>query len=286
MIDAHTHIWTLDPERYPWHQTLSHVPIPVQPATAEQLLGEMDAAGVAWAALVQPSVYGWDNSYLCDSIQAHPDRFVGVCLVDPDDPASPQHLRHWCERGCRGFRINVINQDDVSWLLQPDREPLFREGARLGASLSVQMRPRHARTVAELAARQPDLTIVADYLSPEAFGDPAAIVAVNELARQPNVWYKLLAVGLDSAEQWPFRDLWSLYGAAFEAFGPDRLVYGTDFPHVYRATTYEEGVRWLHELPFVGEDVREQVADGSARRLWRIPASSGSLQPSIEEMSQ
>ncbi len=283
MIDAHTHVWTLDAERYPWQPTLSHVPIPTTPATAEQLLEEMDAAGVDVAILVQPSVYGWDNSYLCDCVRGAPDRFVGVCLVDPSDPDAPAHLRRWCAAGCRGFRINLINETDVSWLLEPRLEPMFAEAVRLGASLSTQMRPRHASAVAELAARHSDLTIVVDYLGPEAFADSTAIDAVHELAVQPGIWFKLLAVGLDSKLAWPFRDLWPLYGAAVEAFGPERVIYGTDFPHVYRATSYVDGVRWLAELPFVDDDARKLIGDGSARRLWRIPAPDASTP--LEEMS-
>jgi L-fuconolactonase len=125
MVDAHTHVWTLDPAAHPWQPTLSHVPIPTEAVTKTHLVGEMDAADVEWAVLVQPSVYGWDNSYLCDAIAAHPDRLAGVCLVDPDDAAAPAQLAHWCDAGCRGFRFNLIDQNDVSWLLEPRLEPLW-----------------------------------------------------------------------------------------------------------------------------------------------------------------
>jgi predicted TIM-barrel fold metal-dependent hydrolase len=125
MVDAHTHVWTLDPAAYPWQPTLSHVPIPTEAATKAQLVGEMDAADVEWVVLVQPSVYDWDNSYLCDAIAAHPCRPAGVCLVDPDDAAAPAQLAHGCVAGCRGFRFNLTNQDDVSWLLEPRLEPLW-----------------------------------------------------------------------------------------------------------------------------------------------------------------
>ena len=62
----------------------AHVPIPSEAATAESLIAEMDRAGVSHAVLVQPSVYGWNNDYLCDCLaNTGRRRFVGVCLVDP-----------------------------------------------------------------------------------------------------------------------------------------------------------------------------------------------------------
>ena len=112
MIDAHLHLWTLEPKHYPWQQTLAHIPIPTQPATVEELLPLLDAAGVDYAVAVQPSVYGWDNSYVCDCIERHSDRLIGVCLVNPRAANAAERLRYWCaERGCRGLRIQLHRAD-------------------------------------------------------------------------------------------------------------------------------------------------------------------------------
>lgn len=154
--------------------------------------------------------------------------------------------------------------------LEPRFEPLWAEDVRLGAALSLQTLPRHATVICELAESQPELTVVIDYRVPGAFADPAAPGAVRDLGGRPSVWYKLLALGLDSKEEWPHPDLWPLYREAVAAFGPRRLVYGSNLPHVYHRMTYEQGVRWLHELPFVDDAARAAIADTSARRLWRL----------------
>ena len=84
-IDIHPHIIADDTKRYPlaplgghqsdWSRT--------RPVTAEQMIGAMDKAGVAKAAIVQASTcYGHDNSYVADAIAAHPDRFTGVFSAD------------------------------------------------------------------------------------------------------------------------------------------------------------------------------------------------------------
>lgn len=275
MIDAHTHIWTLEPERYPWQQTLAHVPVPTEAASGELLLREMDAAGVAGAVLVQPSVYGWDNSYLCDVLQAHPTRFAGVCLVDPGDPRAPQELARWNRAGCQGLRINLIAQRDVDWLLAAGMRPVWSQAIALNMSLSLQMLPAHAAVVAELAAGCAELTIIIDYLGPDAFHVAAGRKAVRALARRPNTMYKVLALGMDSHEPHPYRDLWPLYETAAEAFGAERLLFGTDFPHVYLTGSYGAGAAWLGELPFLDDAERQMISDTNPRRLWRFPEERG-----------
>ena len=273
MIDAHVHVWSLDAARYPWQQTLAHVPIPTESAAGEQLIAEMDAAGVSHAVLVQPSVYGWNNDYLCDCLERWPTRFVGVCLVDPRAADAGDRLRHWVAgKGCRGLRINIIADKDPGWLLEPTREPLWEAARALDVSIAFQMLPAHAPIVGELARRQRDVTFIADYLGPAAFHDGSGLEAMDRLGPEPNVWYKVQALGLDSRRPYPFEDLWPLFRRAVDRFGSGRLVFGTDFPHIYKDCSYAEGIAWLARLPFLDAAARAAIGDGNARTLFRIPA--------------
>ena len=255
MIDGHVHVWTLDAERYPWQPTLKHVPIPTVAAEAEDLLAEMDAAGVELAVLVQPSVYGWDNSYLCDSVDHHPGRFVGVVLVDPRSENAADDLRHWCaERGCRGLRVNLVGTpDDASWVLGESQARMFATAAELGIAVELQTLPQQAGVICELARGFPSVTFIIDYLGTDAFHDGKGLPAVALLAREPNVAFKLLSLSQDSSLAYPFADLFPLYEGAVAEFGADRVVFGTDFPHVRDRSDYAESARWLRELPFLNE---------------------------------
>jgi predicted TIM-barrel fold metal-dependent hydrolase len=276
VIDSHVHVWTLEPERFPWQQTLAHVPIPTEPATADFLLRLMNETGVERAVLVQPSVYGWDNSYLCDCVEREPERFVGVCLVEPQSERAAADLRHWCnERGCRGVRINTIGAEDASWVLDRAREPLWRTAQELEVSVSFQMRPTQAADVTELAERYPGLRVVADYLGHDAFRDSSGLAALEQLATRSNIWLKVIASGPDSLEPYPFADLWPLYEQAVASFGPKRLVFGTDFPHVLKSCTYEQAIGWLDELPFLDEASRTALATTNATVLWGAPTIVG-----------
>lgn len=271
MIDAHVHVWSLDAQRYPWQQTLAHVPIPTTAATAETLIEEMDRSGVSHAVLVQPSIYGWNNSYMCDAMIRWPSRFVGVCLVDPRSPDAGEKLRYWTtERGCRGTRVNLIAEPDAAWLLDPARLGLWEAARDLAVSVSLQIRPMHVPVVVRLAAAHPKVVFIIDYLGPEAFHDGSGIDAVTRLAALPNIRCKILALGQDSRQDYPFRDLWPLYERAVEAFGIRRLVYGTDFPHVYQRGSYELGIRWLEALPFIDNAGRAAIGTENATALWGI----------------
>ncbi len=272
MIDAHLHLWTLDPERYPWQQTLAHIPIPSAPATAEELIPLLDAAGVDYALAVQPSVYGWDNSYLCDCLDRHPDRLIGVCLVDPRAADAALKLRYWCaERGCRGLRINTIGQPDADWLLLPAMTPLWVEAVRLGVPLCLQIDAAHAGAVGRLAERQPALTIIIDYFGGEVFRAGGTADFLSLVAAHDNILCKLLLVAQDSKAPWPFRDLLPFYRQVVDAFGAARLMYGAEFPYVRAYTSYERAMRWLDSWPFLDDDQREAILDRTARRLWPPP---------------
>ena len=66
----------------------------------------MDQAGIAKSALVQASTcYGHDNSYVADTVAAHPDRFTGVFSVDVLAPDAPEKIRYWVGRKLTGMRL-------------------------------------------------------------------------------------------------------------------------------------------------------------------------------------
>ena len=279
-IDAHVHVWTLDAARYPWHQTLAHVPVPTEPATIEQYLAEMADAGIERAVLVQPSTYGWDNGYLCDALKVAPERLAGVCLVDPRSPNAGDELRRWClEGGCRGLRINVIAEpDEPAWLL--GRDALWDVAEELGVSVSFQVRPEQVGPIARLALARPGLTLLVDYLGPEGYHNLRTVDRLGALVERPNVHLKLLAVGQDSTEPYPFADLWPVYERLVALFTPDRIVFGTDYPVVLQATDYRRAARWPEELSFLDAAVMSRM-DRTAARIWGFPIDPAAA-PSAE----
>src|ERR1700710_1163578 len=102
VIDSHVHVWKHDPA-FPFAKEARP---PAEDASAELLLDLMKANGVSRTVIIQVIHYRWDNSYLADVLKRYPQQFKGVCRVNPEDPAAPDHLSKLTEeQGFRGVRL-------------------------------------------------------------------------------------------------------------------------------------------------------------------------------------
>ncbi len=108
IVDIHPHIISAYEARYP-RMPLFGVPSEwskERPITIEQYVAAADEAGVNQAAIVQASTcYGYDNSYLADSIAKYPGRFTGVGTIDLTQPDAPDQIRRCVARGISGLRL-------------------------------------------------------------------------------------------------------------------------------------------------------------------------------------
>lgn len=261
----------MEPSRYPWQQTLSDVPIPAAAADVDGFIGALDDAGVAAAVLVQPSTYGWDNSYLCDSVERFPGRLVGICLVDYHSPDAADDLTYWCRRrSCQGLRINLIGDPEPALIVGAHMRELWTAVARLDITLSFQIRPAMAEYVAEICGRLSDVQITLDYLGRDAFFDSGALAAVDLLAESPNLHAKLMPLGVDSGLEYPYPDILPLSRHIIDRFGPRRVIFGSDYPYVRDCCGYRSGTRWLGEVSGLSAADLRRVTDTNARGLWRF----------------
>ena len=94
------------------------------------LIEDMDRNGVTHSILVQVIYHGWDNSYVADSLKAHPDRVRAHGLIDPTDPKVADRLEYWVkEHGFSGMRFSPIyyldgDKGGDGWLNHPDTDKL------------------------------------------------------------------------------------------------------------------------------------------------------------------
>src|SRR5436309_3946973 len=144
IFDAHVHIYSEDRQKYP------HVPgreRPVEPSgSAEALLAEMDAHGVAAALLVQTPWLGEDNRYFVDSMRRYPGRFAALgYLEDPLAADAPAKLRRQYEEDrFRGVRLHLIFPHVDAGVRDGAADPLFHEARRLGVPVQFLNRiPTH-----------------------------------------------------------------------------------------------------------------------------------------------
>ena len=279
IIDSHLHVWDLTTGDYPWlgpqHGALFRT---FTPEEAERALAD---AGVTAAILVQAADSVVDTRAMLDVAEKFAFVAGVVGWVDLADPA--EATRQLDDFGFnplfRGVRHLVHDDPRDEFLdLAPVRGSLA-EVARRGVAFDVpDAWPRHLARVGSLASALPELTVVVDHLGkpPRGGGDFGAWAGhLRAVAAYPNTFAKVS--GLQVAGQ-PFtvdslRPVWEI---ALEAFGPQRLMYGGDWPMTVPAGGYQPHWDVVSEL--IGElsaDEQAWLLAGTARAVYGLHELAG-----------
>ncbi len=242
-VDAHLHVWQAAEGETPGVQTIvpPQTDVPIERASRVMLEHKIDRA-----VLVQPVFRGEDNSYVAASARNDPARFAAVCVVDPRVAGAEQRLADWVEQGCRGLRLRPRIADEADAFGDPATYPLWQAAQRLRVVVSVLAEPRHAPAIGALAERFPDVSIVVDHMGhpdPAAGAQDDGFRQLIALARHPRVFVKVSGFYHFSTQAFPFADCWDLVEALYEHFGPRRLLWGSDFPHVEATCGYSQSLR-------------------------------------------
>jgi L-fuconolactonase len=264
MIDAHVHIWDLPDAKSP---------TPGYSATVETLLAEMDCAGVERAVLVQPRIFGADHSYLERVVRAHPDRFMAVGLIDlfsSDAPADVARLLDGLRPG--GIRMHLKGSAAERARSSDETRLVLQQIGDADLTISILTSPDALPSIATLAAEMPETRIVVDHLGSPTVGklyEQGYRAALSQLNECPNVWIKASGFYSFSSEGSPFDDCAPLVRWVVDGFGPDRVVWGSDFPYVTQVQPYGDCVQ--HRailLSDCSESERAKISKENAIRLW------------------
>jgi len=265
-IDAAVHVWSADPSAFPWSPD---APTPDRSATPEELAAELASVDFDGAICIQPRAYGADHRYLLQAVAAQGDRLAGVCLVHPTAPNGPDVLRRLVDGGCAGVRLLPYDVPDADWLAGPAGDPLWEEAGRLGVSVSVLARGDQLGDLLDRARRHPQTTVVVDHLAMVVPAeDPAAAAALLACADAGNVLAKVSSLGLMARTPWPYEDLQPLLRDVVAAFGPERTMFGTDWPNTRRYGPYRLSLDAFDRAVDLDDTARDLVLGGTARRLW------------------
>ena len=229
IIDTHAHVYSPDVARYPV------IPEPLRPPPGtgdpEHLLAEMSIARVDRAVLIQTSTYyRWDNRFIRDLSAASAQWAVGVCTLDPDNPHSPDLLRALVEwSNIRGMRS--VPAADGCYDHAGVRD-LWSQAMELGVVINSLIPLHLADELATLLSEFTELRVVLDHCLSLKWGPDynATVSTVLDLARFPNLYAKLTFIPTGSAERFPFRDMHDACKRIIDAFGPERCIWGSDFP--------------------------------------------------------
>ena len=275
IVDAQVHIWGADTPERPWPaggHARAHRP---QPFSKDDLLREMDAAGIARVVIVPPSWEGDRNDLALEAARLHPDR-LAVMGRPPLEAGDPHALDHWRDQpGMLGIRVTTAGAGARELFTEPDSDWLWAAAERNGLPAMVSV-PGLLPAIDRIAERHPGLRLVIDHLAlvrdakdEAAFADLPQLLA---LARRPNVAAKASALPRYSSEPYPYPKLHPYLRRVFDAFGPKRMFWGTDLtgiPCSYRhaVTLFTDELPWLK-----GEDLEWVMGRGICEWLgWPLP---------------
>ncbi len=277
-VDSHLHLWSLGRSRYRW---LDSVPELKRDFTAAQAHAELEAAGVAEAILVQADDTLEDTRFLLETAAAEPWIRGVVGWVQLDAPArAATQLDRWLEseKFC-GVRHLVHDDPRNDFLtLAPVRESLARLAAA-GLPFDVpDAFPRHLGAAAELAEALPELTVVVDHLGKPPLTDPGAMIQwrrqLAACAARPNTVAKLSGLRIPGAE-YSRSALEPVFHESLELFGPERLMYGGDWPVSVPSGGYQPTWRVLQELiGTLGPAEQNHVLAATSHRVYRRGAAT------------
>ena len=269
IIDTHAHIYSPDEKRYP------PIDKPLRPpggkGSLEDLQRESRANGVKAVCAIQTSTfYRFDNRYICDSAHTHKDWIAGVCTLDPDDPHGPgllqQFVRDYRIRGMRSIpaKNGQLNHSGV--------RALWKTGLEQGIVINLLIDRAKAPEADLLLKEFSSLRVVLDHcLNLKAGPEFQAILAdVLRLSRHKNLHAKLTFLPTGSASGYPCADMHAACLKIIDAFGPERCVWGSDFPCELWTpkVTYAEHMKIFAEALPLKDSARAQILGETARRLW------------------
>lgn len=273
IVDIHPHIVSPDRERFPFKPLLGRASgwSQTRPVSIEQLLVEMDGAGVGTAAVVQSSTaYGYDCSYLVEAVRKNPERIVGVGCVDITAEDALDTLDRWVTgeglSGVRVFTTGTTMPGQADWLASDAVAPAWDWLAEHGVTVNVQLSASAYGDLRAVAQARPGLRIVLDHCGrPPVPGaeDDTEGVALCSLADVETIHLKLTSGNLHRSP--PGRDAW--LENALGAFGPGRIAWGSNFPA--SEGSYSDLVA-LARARFADRDdvTQREIFSGTARRLY------------------
>ncbi|MFI5534052.1 amidohydrolase family protein [Kitasatospora sp. NPDC051853] len=277
-IDAHHHVWDPVEREHPWLD--APVLDPLRRAfDTDELRPQAHAAGVHATVVVQTVTEDWETPELLRLAARDPLVAGVVGWTDLTDPAVADRLAALAAGpgGERlvGIRHQVQLEPDPGWILRPDVLRGLAAVAAAGLAYDLVITPGQLPAATEAAARLPQLAFVLDHLGkpPVAAGgtDPWAS-ALRDFARLPNTSAKLsgLVTEADWAH-WTVEQLRPYAETALDAFGPDHLMFGSDWPVCTLAAGYAEVLQTAEQLTerlTIAE--RTEVFEGTAARIYRL----------------
>ncbi len=242
IIDAHQHYWRMDRGVYDWiDESISGLRRDYLPVHLEHYLAPL---GIDGTILVQASETVTENGFLLEVAEAS-ERVCGIVawldLESPDAVATLEQLSRTSL--VKGVRPVLQGIEETDWILRPRVLDALRHLPDLGLRFDALIVPRHLDTIATLIDRVPELSIVVDHAAKPIIANGASPDVhwkrgMARLAESENVHCKLSGIAFEQGRGWTTQGLRPVSDHLLATFGPERLMWGSDWPVLEHVGSY------------------------------------------------
>jgi L-fuconolactonase len=278
LIDAHVHLF--DPKRFPYAPQATYQP-PAQPL--ERYLEFVREARIDHTIIVHPEPYQDDHRYLeyCFQHEPSPGFFKGTCLFDPTAIETPARMEALVQKhpgrivalrihenhkpGTPPTTSGSIRDRDMT---APAMRETWRKAHALGLGIQMHFIPFYAPQIGALAEQFREMPVILDHLARAGQGTPAEYEQVLKLARLPRVIMKFSGVEYSSKAGYPYRDVQPLVRRTYDAFGPDRMIWGGLGMNM---AAFEKNSAMFEQMfAFASETDRAKIRGQNSARLFQF----------------
>jgi predicted TIM-barrel fold metal-dependent hydrolase len=236
IIDSQVHIWAPETPDKPYAIDNASKPHRATPLGHQELLREMDGAGVQRCILVPPTWEADRNDTSLEAARLHPDRFAVMGRLSLTNPASRALMATWKHQPhMLGIRMVFNRGQSAQWLSDGTSDWFWAAAERYDVPV-MAMAPNDVPKFGEIAERHPGLRLIVDHMGLNSVLRGKSLVPsvdnVVELARHKNIAVKVSALPCYVDEEYPFPTLHPLVRRVVDAFGPQRCFWGTDLSHL------------------------------------------------------
>jgi L-fuconolactonase len=275
-IDAHQHFWRVDRGDYGWLTPDAHGVI-CRDFGPDELAPLIAAAGVERTVLVQAAPTAAETEFLLEIAHATPFVAGVVGWADFEAPDAAERIRAMAaDEALLGLRPMLQDLADDAWILRPALAAALDAMEAVGLTFDALVTPRHLPHLARLLERRPELKVVIDHgakpdIAAGALTDWAG--AMRAIARDTGAVCKLSGLVTEAGAGWTADQLTPFVDGLLEAFGPARLMWGSDWPVVNEAGGYAAWRAAAAALTArLGAEDRGRIFGGTASAFYGIAA--------------
>lgn len=277
-IDAHQHFWQPARGDYDWMPKDN--PVLYRAYAPSDLAPILDRSGIEGTVLVQAAATVHETDYMLGLADASPLIKGVVGWIDFEDPGHLEHLTRFAAHPkFLGVRPMIQDIPDVDWMLRADIQWAYRAIIELNLTFDALGFPQHLPNFLKLMAAYPDMRAVYDHCMKPRICDQRAgkdafskwADGMSQLAAKTSGCCKFSGLVTEAGDGWTIEDLRPFAEHVLNAFGPERVMWGSDWPVCRLQAEYDN---WLQVAMDLTKDLpasqRAEVFGGTAARFYRL----------------